>query len=337
VKRSRARHPARAALLVASLALHAAGCGNPSPADYTEAEARAYLAARGFEFTPEELARSAREDALDVVIAFLAAGIDPDALGGRAAALAAGRGTIEVLRLLLEAGADPNLPGGSFGQTPLIAAVLRDRIEAAELLLEAGADPDARTRSGAVALHFAKDVETARLLLEAGADPGLADSRGATPLMGAILLGDVGLIELLLEHGADPNATDQDGRSALLYAKVMHFSEIEERLLAAGAKLPRPQLGIATLATYVGRYRGDRTHYEIVLERDGLLLIQVAGDGLLFASELVPLTPTTFYRSGDPGLVLFAIEIEDGRVTGLSRTGPSGWVTVPRLEETALD
>jgi hypothetical protein len=186
-----------------------------------------------------------------------------------------------------------------------------------------------------VALHFVKDQETARLLLEAGADAAVADARGSTPLMAAVMLGDVELIELLLEHGADPNAADHEGRSALLYSRVLRFSEIEERLLAAGAvKPPTPRLDFATLDAYTGRYgAGDGAPYQIVHDQGRLLLVQVAANGL-FASELVPLTPTTFYRRGDPGLVLFTIHTEGGRVTGLSRSEHSAWVTVPRLEET---
>jgi hypothetical protein len=316
--------------------LLATGCGHSSPADYTDDEARAYIVARDFEFTPEEFVRSARTDALDVVMAFLAAGMDPNALGGRPLALAAAEGEIDILRQLLDAGADPNLPGGSIGQTPLVSAVINDHSDAAELLLGAGADPDLASRSGAVALHFAKDEATARLLLEAGADPGVADSRGSTPLMAAVMLGDVDLVEILLEHGADPDAADREGRTALLYSSVLSFARIEERLIAAGAVKPPPlHLDLATLESYSGRYRSaDRRSYELVHQQGRLHLVEVAADGLLFANELVALTLTTFYRAGDPGLVLFAIRIEDDRVTGLSRTERLGWVTSPRLEET---
>ena len=64
---------------------------------------------------------------------------------------AAGWGRLEVMRVLLAAGADPN-GAGSGGTTPLHAAVeWAGHLDAARLLLAAGADadvPDARGRSG---------------------------------------------------------------------------------------------------------------------------------------------------------------------------------------------
>ena len=59
---------------------------------------------------------------------------------------AAGTGHVEVVRLLLEAGADPDL-AGDHGLTPLHSAAIGGRADVARVLLEAGADPCRRASS----------------------------------------------------------------------------------------------------------------------------------------------------------------------------------------------
>jgi ankyrin repeat protein len=322
----------KAAALAATL-LAALSCDGLEPGAFTEAEARAFLEARRFQPTPADLARAVNEDALDVVAAQLALGLDPDALEGRALASAARAGRLEMLRLLLDAGADPNL-GGAGNQTALAAAVIHHQDAAVDLLLDRGAKAGGDPRSGVPPLLFALDVEIAERLLDAGAPVDARDARGGTALMGAVLIGDADLVDLLLERNADPDATDSAGRSALLYATILRFAALEERLLAAGAtRLPAPEAVIRAFEAYVGRY-GDETGtlYQIVANPGRMLLIERGANGRLFANELVPLSATRFYRSNDPGAVIFEVRLEEGRVTGLAHTDYSGWATFPKLE-----
>jgi ankyrin repeat protein len=101
----------------------------------------------------------------------------------------------EAARVLLEAGADPNvLATSSFAPVPPLgtAAFVRS-VPLAQLLLDRGADPNLQGEGGFTALHAAAqngDEELARLLLERGADPSLAADDGRRP-------GDLGLAELL--------------------------------------------------------------------------------------------------------------------------------------------
>jgi hypothetical protein len=324
-------------VVLAGALLAATGCSGPRPAAYSEAEARTFVEVRGFEPTPEDFVRAVDTDALDVVAALLALGLDPDA-EGRALASAARAGRLEMLRLLLDAGADPNLSTRN-NQTALAAAVIHHRREAVDLLLDRGANVGGNPQTGDPPLLFAVDIEIARRLLDAGAPVDARDARGGTALMGAVMVGDLALVNLLLERNADADATDTAGRSALLYATVFRFTAIQERLLAAGAdRLPRPEVAIGALESYVGRY-GDEagTLFQIVANPGRLLLIERSTDGLLFASELVPLSATRFYRANDPGAVIFEIRLEDGRVTGLAHTEYSGWATFPRLENGAAE
>ena len=322
----------KVAVLAATL-LAALSCDGLKPAAFTEAEARAFLEARRFEPTPADLARAVNEDALDVVAALFALGLDPDALDGRALTSAAAAGRLEMLRLLLDAGVDPNLSGAN-NQTALAAAVIHHQAEAVDLLLDRGAKAGGDPQSGEPPLLFAVDAEIAERLLDAGAPVDARDARGGTALMGAIMVGDVALVDLLLERNADPDATDDAGRSALLYATLFRFAALEERLLAAGAtRLPPPEAAIGAYESYVGRY-GDETGmlFQIVANPGRMLLIERGADGLLFANELVPLSATRFYRSNDPGAVIFEVRLEEGRVTGLAHTEYSGWASFPKLE-----
>jgi ankyrin repeat protein len=82
-----------------------------------------------------------------------------DADGG-ALHFAAGGGRLELVRLLLEAGADVNRRDPRTGRTPLHAAVAAgpdgDAPEIVRVLLEAGADVDATTSDGASALDMSR-------------------------------------------------------------------------------------------------------------------------------------------------------------------------------------
>jgi uncharacterized protein len=113
---------------------------------------------------------------------------DPDAIrertpeGFTTLGLAAFLGGPDVVRLLLERGADPDDDADNpFGVRPVHAAVAAHDHATMRLLLDAGADPNHRQQGGFVPLHEAAhsdDVEMARLLLDHGADPALAADDG---------------------------------------------------------------------------------------------------------------------------------------------------------------
>src|SRR4051812_28749779 len=71
-------------------------------------------------------------------------------------------------------------PGGS---TPLMYAVLYGDAESVRLLLEAGAEPNLRNEAGATALMWAvDDTDKTRLLIRCGADVNARSDDGRTPL-----------------------------------------------------------------------------------------------------------------------------------------------------------
>src|SRR5208337_1007440 len=87
--------------------------------------------------------------------AILATGFNPntrDDFGATALHDAVWTGHIELVRMLLEHGADPNIPHAEAGSTPLHYAAMKGQAAIAALLLEHGALINATDRSGSTAL-----------------------------------------------------------------------------------------------------------------------------------------------------------------------------------------
>ena len=116
-------------------------------------------------------------------------------------------GHAEIARVLLEHGADMEIPDGEYWR-PLERAVENGHVEVVQVFLEHGADVNTRNVTSATALHAAcafGHPSIARVLLEHGADANAKECHGETPLHWAT---DEGIVPILLKYGADPNAKD---------------------------------------------------------------------------------------------------------------------------------
>lgn len=96
---------------------------------------------------------------------------------------------------------------GRGGSTPLMSAVLYADAETVRLLLNAGADPNTRNDAGATALMWGvDDLDKTRLLLRHGADANARSDDGRTPLLVAAAWSQsYDVIKLLLDRGANPS------------------------------------------------------------------------------------------------------------------------------------
>lgn len=282
------------------------------------AEAGRELESREIAATDDEFRRRYVSGDVEIVRLLLAAGVDPNLDGGQALILAAARGWVEMTRLLLDAGAEPD-PDTRGGLTALTNAVINRETEVVSMLLEVGASANARGPGGTTALMFATDAAAVELLLAAGASPDAQDARGQTPLMNAISLGDEEIVGRLLAAGANPELVDRVGRTPLLVAKALAFDTIVDQLRAAGAApLIRPFVAPGVLERYVGSYGSEEAIIYLALDRGHLFLVEEAFQGSLYEAELIPLDETTFYRDRDPAALPFRFEFDDqGGVAGL--------------------
>lgn len=148
---------------------------------------------------------------------------------------AAEQQNLETLKLLLDAGANPDVENAA-GSTPLLSAVKLETektVPAARLLIEAGATVDAANRGGITPLVKASAggrADVVALLLEHGANPRQKTMMGETGLQAAAQLGHIEVVRLLLEAGADPQATNRRGQSARDAAEAAGHAEIVELL-----------------------------------------------------------------------------------------------------------
>ena len=176
----------------------------------------------------------------------LAQGVDADTVSEwQLSALngAASHGHVEMVKLLLDNGADPNSsPGKNGNLRTLHHAMANLRWDTAQiiiqLLLDAGADIDGLTNVACEPpLFLAVEVRSAKLcqfLLEKGANVHSQGLIQQTCLHVASHTGNRDIVEVLLQYGADINAL-QSGRNALYCAARKEHQGVVDVLLNFGA------------------------------------------------------------------------------------------------------
>ena len=141
--------------------------------------------------------------------------------GRTALMMAAKRGYIDVVKYLVDHGADVHRTDEE-GETPLLMAIMSPHEQHREpiitYLLEHGADVNHADNSGRTPLHlvsFDGTVPQAQMLMDHGADVNSRDTWGKTPLLNAVDAHSIDMIHYLVEHGADVRTIDKEGNTVL--------------------------------------------------------------------------------------------------------------------------
>lgn len=141
------------------------------------------------------------------------------------------------------ADAKANLPGLKLLLFDVVSKLRRtgddvDRGAVVRLLVEAGADPNARNEYYDTPLHGDIDPSAARALIDAGANVNARNKDGATPLMWT---SSELVAEMLLDAGADISLRSREGKTALEYAHGGHNAKIVELIeKASHSHDPKP-------------------------------------------------------------------------------------------------
>lgn len=200
------------------------------------------------------LGRAAQTGHLALVRALLEGGALPDENGGRPPLLCAAESRHEpVVRTLLDAGARVDAAGGEERRTALMAAAGAGDPELVRLLLEKGADPKLRDEAERDALWHAASAgqeqafqilapafsaaerEAAEAELRKVVAQRSAAATSAARLIDLVHAGQIDAAKRFLAAGlTDPDGFDEEGRTALMIAASLGRRDLMRMLIAAG-------------------------------------------------------------------------------------------------------
>jgi ankyrin repeat protein len=157
----------------------------------------------------------------------------------------AAAGNLACVKTLLDAGAAPNGTGFSLreqvkDQTPLVAAIQSQSPEIMRLLIDRGANPNLRALADddspgtpPLVAASARSSEMARLLMLKGADVNAPTRNGVSALHFAASRGDLELVRELIARGARTDSKDKlSGKTPLDWAQEKQHLEVVSYLKA---------------------------------------------------------------------------------------------------------
>ena len=148
--------------------------------------------------------------------------------------LAAARtGDVNRTKILVKYASENCTEDDEHRDTPLMYAAANGHVEVLRVLLEGGANAERTNANQRTALHRAAwngYLEACRLLLDWGAKVNPVDKWKDTPLHDAAWNGHLSVVKLLVERGADVRLRNANGRNARDLARIWGRKEMAEWL-----------------------------------------------------------------------------------------------------------
>jgi ankyrin repeat protein len=204
------------------------------------------VATCGCQSDNDKLLDAIRQKDLKAVRQIVATGIDLNPKSGlhdvnKPLAYAAAYGNLEIVQLLVKAGADLN-GKVAYGDVALIKADEHENDDIIEYLIEQGADVNVPNEFGVtpfIGLCMSKKPKLVQLALKHGGDVNSSfvqkigdgiGSKNSSPLGAAAFYGRLDVVEILLLNGADPRAKDCKDRSLVEVAKSQGHEDVAKLL-----------------------------------------------------------------------------------------------------------
>jgi len=233
-------------------------------------------------------------------------------------AIREGDGNLEIVNILLEAGANVNDLVLRTGLTPLMMASIGGFEKIAQLLLKHGANPSYVDRNGMSILHHAVDNhETSSIIVEAlllrGADPNsrifnpnnqlykpgdrspaVESPQGATPLVLAARKNNLDAIITLLAAGADPFIPTEQNTTVLHMAAgagTDFASSTPSEQVIIATKIVRLLVELGADVNSVGEFGWTPLHSAAYHGRNDIIKVLIENGANLNAMDELGQTP----------------------------------------------
>ena len=189
---------------------------------------------------PTPLMQAAAEGDTKAVRRLIKQGESVNAVAPQGTALteAAQAGQKDMVLLLLQEGADPNLGRAESGSSALHQAAAAGDVQSIRVLVAAGAKLDQRDTADLTPIAYAVrngSLPATKALIAAGADVNVV-MQGKSLLMHVVAQGSLLMAQVLIQAGADVNYQAASGETALTLARDRRQEDLEMLLLQSGAR-----------------------------------------------------------------------------------------------------